>query len=432
MILGITPLLSIVRNLVEVTAYSVLFLSLDKPKFSWKKTVFSYLCFIFITTVIGTTWVLLESVSYLKFCTMVLFLLSAVFFSFMSQDTFLQSLYKLTLQMFILLFLLYVGIWVAIYFFNGNPWVDIGIRIGYTMLGAFFSCRCIRKPFRRIVDGLKFQWKGICMIAVAGNFLILLYATRPTHIIIRTNVEQMMFLGICILLLVTHIVMLHTLYQMQKEMVDKQEMELTAISNEMLKRELELMKEHVEETNRMRHDIRHHNLMIMEYVKRGEKTALFDYLKEYEQEYMDSSPVKICENLVVDHILRIYIQKAKQKGIQIVFEGNVQKETGIRETDFIAILGNVMENAIYGCEESASSQTQISIRIQQKNGKLAIQVENTCLSQVLFENGLPVRKNGQGVGVISTVYSVKKYKGDVDFQVNQGKFIVRILLPILK
>lgn len=432
MILGVTPLLSILRNVIEVIAYSVLFLTLDKPRFSWRKTIFFYSGFIFIVTGIGTIWVLLEPVSYLKFCTMVLFLQSAVFFSFMSQDTFLQSLYKLTLQMFILLFLLYTGIWVAICFFDGNPWVDIGIRIGYTIVGIFLSYRYGRKPFRKIVNGLRFQWKGICMIAVAGNFLILLYATRPTHIIVRTVTEQRMFLGTCILLLVTHMVMLYTLYQMQKEMADRQEMELTVISNEMLKRELERMQEHVEEANRLRHDMRHHNLIIAEYVRRGERTALLDYLETYKQEYMEDHSVKICENLVVDHILRSYIQRAEQKGIPVIFKITIQKEIGIQETDFITILGNIMENAIYGCEESKSSQPEIMVWIQRKSGKLAIQVENTCSNQVVFENGLPVRKTGRGIGIISVVHSVEKYKGDVDFQVNRGKFTVRILLPVLK
>lgn len=432
MILGITPLLSILRNLIEVIAYSVLFLTLDRPKFSWKRTCFYYFGFIVIVTIIGTVWVILEPDSYLKYCTIVLFLQSVVFFSYMSQDTFLQSLYKLTLQMFILFFLIYVGIWISISFFDGNPWADIGMRISYSILLLWISWRWMRKPFRKIVDALRIQWKGICSIAIAGNFLIVIYATRPTHIVVRSITEQGMFLGTCILLLVTHIVMLHTLYQMQKEITDRQEMELTTISNKMLKRELELMQEHVEEANRMRHDIRHHDLMIAEYVQREERKALLDYLKEYERGYLEDGIMKICENLVVDHILRIYIRKAEQKRIQVLFKVSVQREIGIRENDFIAILGNVMENALHGCEESGSDRQQITIQIRQKSGKLVIEIRNTCLHQVRFENGLPVRKNGRGIGVISIVRSVEKYQGDVDFQIDKGMFVVRILLPILK
>lgn len=433
--MGVTPILAIFRNMIEIIAYSVFFLSLDNPKFSWKKTCLYYLVFIIFLTGVGTVWVLFEPVSYLKYCTMVLFLCASVFFSLMSQDTFLQSLYKLTLQMFILFFLIYVGIWIAICFFDRNPWADIGVRICYAGIGFFICRRWIRKPFRKIVDGfnhLKFQWKEICIIAIAGNFLILFYATRPTHIIVRSYAEQMMFLGTCALLLVTHIVMLHTLYLMQKEMGDKQEMELTAISNEMLKRELELMQEHVEEANRIRHDVRHHDLMVAEYIQRGETHVLLEYLKQHEQEYSDLCPVKICENLVVDHILRIYIRKAEQKGIQVFSDIKIQKETGIRETDFIAILGNIMENALHGCEESGSNNQQIAVQIWQKAGKLVIQVKNTCFSQINFENGLPVRKNGRGLGVLSIVHSVRKYLGDVDFQMEQGMFVVRVLLPILK
>ena len=91
-----------------------------------------------------------------------------------------------------------------------------------------------------------------------------------------------------------------------------------------------------------------------------------------------------------------------------------------------------MENALHGCEESGSNNQQIEVQIWQKAGKLVIQVKNTCFSQINFENGLPVRKNGRGLGVLSIVHSVRKYLGDVDFQMEQGMFVVRVLLPILK
>lgn len=45
MILGITPLLSIARNVIQVGGFCLMFLLLDKPRFSWKKTIAGYLLF---------------------------------------------------------------------------------------------------------------------------------------------------------------------------------------------------------------------------------------------------------------------------------------------------------------------------------------------------------------------------------------------------
>lgn len=44
MVLGITPVLSVIRNLLEVSIFCILFLSLDNPRYSWKKPVLSMGC----------------------------------------------------------------------------------------------------------------------------------------------------------------------------------------------------------------------------------------------------------------------------------------------------------------------------------------------------------------------------------------------------
>lgn len=430
MVLGITPVLSVIRNLLEVSIFCILFLSLDNPRYSWKKTCAVYGVFIAGVSTIGVVWVLTDPDSYGKYCIIVLFLQASFCFTRMSRDTVFQSMYNLSLQMFILFVMLFSGIWCAKKFFGGNPWADLGIRVVYMALLAFVYIRWFRKPYRRIADSLRQGWKGICAVSLAGNILLVICATRPVQVTLRSSWEQILFISICVLLLLTHLVLLYTLNMVQKEMGIRQDMELTAVNNEMLRREIRLMQEQVEAARRIRHDIRHHDLMVAEYAGKGEMQELLSYLDQYNREYDREQTVRICENTTADHILNIYIRQARERGIEISHNVAVPEQTQIKENVFISILGNVMENAIHGCEDAEKDRRRIDVFIRPKAGKLAIRVTNTCSGKVIFRDGLPVRKTGRGTGVVSIVHEVEESGGDVEFSAKNGEFTARILLKL--
>ena len=430
MVLGITPVLSVFRNFLEISIFCILFLSLDSPRFSWKKTCTVYTIFDITLSAVGVVWVLNAPDSYEKYCMIVLFIGASLLFIFMSKDTFFQCMYNLSLQMFILYFMLFTGIWCAKVFFGGNPWADIAIRVIYMALLAFVYIRWFRKPYRRIADSLKYGWTGICMISLAGNILLTICSTRPVQVVLRSGGEQLLFISICVLLLMTHLVLLYTLHLVKEEMSARQEMELTAVNNEMLRREIRLIQEQVETASRIRHDIRHHDLMIAEYIRKGELQELLSYLDQYGREEDREQTVRICENRTADHILDIYIRQARQRGIEVACNVVVPEQTGIKESILITVLGNVMENAIHGCEKAETDKRRIDIHIRPKVGKLVIRVVNTCPREVVFREGLPARKSGRGTGVVSIVHGVEECGGDVKFSAENGEFTTIILLNL--
>lgn len=430
MIFGVTPILSVIRNFLEVASFCVLFLCLDRPRYTWKRTWIYYGIYILVETAIGTAWVLLDAESYSAACTTVLFVKSAIFFILMSSDNIFQCLYNLCLQIFILFFMLFTGLSCTKIFFAGNPWVDVGIRFCYMIVLVCIYIRWLRRAYREIADNLKTQWKGLCIVSLGGNILMVYYATQPLQISLRAGREQVLFLCICILLLLTHVILLYTLHLMQLEIIDRQEMELTAINNEMMRKELDLLQEQVESARRYHHDSRHHDLMVAEYVRRGEVATLLAYLDQREKEYREELPERICENKTVDNILGIYIRQAEHKGIEVSCDVIVPGMTRIQDRVFVTVIGNAMENAIHGCEQTGSGVKKIAVFIRPKAGKLAIRISNTCLGEVVFNKGIPVRKNGRGTGILSIMHSVRSCEGDVEFSVEKGEFTTRILLKI--
>ncbi len=57
--------------------------------------------------------------------------------------------------------------------------------------------------------------------------------------------------------------------------------------------------------------------------------------------------------------------------------------------------------------------------------------QNTCLPDIVFENGLPHNENRDGVGIESILYSTEKYSGDADFCIEDGMFVCRVLLNMV-
>ena len=79
----------------------------------------------------------------------------------------------------------------------------------------------------------------------------------------------------------------------------------------------------MESGRRIRHDARHHNAVIAEYVRRGQQEELLQYLKEYEEEITQGIPEMICANTAVNNILAAYTRKARNEGIKVMLDAQV-------------------------------------------------------------------------------------------------------------
>ena len=195
--------------------------------------------------------------------------------------------------------------------------------------------------------------------------------------------------------------------------------------------QMDLMKESEIEAARIRHDVRHHTLLIREYVQKKEYDQLLAYLTQYDEDVEKWRVKDISKNLAVNSILLAYAKKARRQNIQVTMNVRLGESLPIRDIDWIAILANMFENAIHGCIGSGQPQQEIDIFISQKGNKVIIQCQNTSSKEVVFHKGLPQSDKGGGMGVISIMKAVSCYEGETDFSVQNGMFITRILLNLI-
>ena len=163
------------------------------------------------------------------------------------------------------------------------------------------------------------------------------------------------------------------------------------------------------ESRRIRHDSRHHNETIRAMAQLGDTASIIKYLGE-----LDESEVRYpqwCPNIMVSSILSSYKKKAEEKDIAFTASADTPLSTGIKDRDFVAILCNLLENALNGALES-NSHGPVNVVIRHNDNKFICVITNPCLSTLRLDNGLPLKR---GTGIESVITSIRRYCGEIRY-----------------
>lgn len=199
----------------------------------------------------------------------------------------------------------------------------------------------------------------------------------------------------------------------------KKEAEETLVrqNTEYLINRMSALQNTVEANKRLRHDVRHHMQAIAEYAKAEDTSAILSYIGEYRKEISEAAVKQYSLNRTMDNILSVYADKAGENGIPFSVSCNLSGELRVREMDLVALLGNLLENALHGCQESCKENKSIKIRICLQDGRLVIVCNNTCADKLKLSGNLP---EGKSVGISSILSVCHKYDGNLDYTIEHG------------
>lgn len=203
---------------------------------------------------------------------------------------------------------------------------------------------------------------------------------------------------------------------------------------DMQKTNYEILMEKVEETKAVRHDMRHHFMMISGFVQKREYEKLETYIVGYEASFAQNGTVGYTSNVVADVLLKHYERAAIQHNIDYSARVSLGRDVGVADTDLCAVLSNLLENAVEACMRVSQGKCFIKIHMNQENSMLAIQVENSAEDSSISCSGasfLSSKANGRvGYGLSSIQAITKRYGGYADFAFQQEErlFISTVLL----
>ena len=192
------------------------------------------------------------------------------------------------------------------------------------------------------------------------------------------------------------------------------------IHTELLETRVQAQENEVMWARKSYHDIRHHNDAILALAKTGDLDSIIRYLEKQNVEMNSQHAERFCENETINNVLRVYRAKAKAANIRFLADAVAKKETPISSHDLVAILANVVENALHGAMDSNADDPMISVNIYYKAKKMVIVCENSCNPSLVFAPDMP--REMWGVGIHSIVSTAEKYGGTCRFTAENGVF----------
>lgn len=261
-----------------------------------------------------------------------------------------------------------------------------------------------------LADIKKGRWWNLALIALlfyllqaAITVLYVANAMSATHLLLT-------FIAISLVMCAVYAVVFSNISYMKKDA----EAALIRQNAEYLSGRLSVL-QNAEDTNRrLRHDMRHHIDTIAAYAKTGDNAAILAYIGEYGNEISGAALKQYSVNRTVNNILSVYAGRAEENGIEFSVKCNAAKELKVREIDLIALLGNLLENALHGCQESGKENKSIEIHIRMQNKRLIILCNNTCSDNLVLADGLPAKKS---IGISSILSVCRGYDGNLDYKI---------------
>lgn len=440
--------IALLRNGMIAALMMGVFLLLDRPRFCMRGTILGYLLYGSLLSIGYSIWYWHDLESYIRFSGLSSLFLIGIFCTCMSSERIYLSIYKMSLAFYLLSACVVFGIDISRLWFGSSFWVDLFVRFCMIIAILYF----VKQKFRRIfLSNLEFLSRELDLFSVVALVVSVLLASLivywPTERRL-SGANIMRLLASLFMAGVIQYTIFHLYIHLGKENGYKEENRLLAMNEQLLRCQLTLAEEAEEKADQIRHDTRHHCLLIREYVKRGETSQLLFYLDQYLEDVDSIRVDKFCTNKAVDGILSAYASLAKRQGIRTEIHAAVGENLPVRDIDLIAILANILENAVNSCRSAGVEDTNIRMQISQKGHKIVIQCKNTMERASIESKGARLqesrssgRKQGrlqmkpekqyqEGIGMASIRKTAQRYHGETDFVVADGMFVTRVLLNL--
>lgn len=197
------------------------------------------------------------------------------------------------------------------------------------------------------------------------------------------------------------------------------EQQLLNVRNEAIEHQYVELKDAYEENRCLIHDERHKMQYLRECMENKEYEKVRTFLGVYEEELETQRRKHWSPISTLDFILNMKIRRIEGLGIKFTLKTNVDS-IKIDESDFVVLMGNLLDNAIEAAAKCPLENRAISLWLQEVNEMLLITMENTAPVEPEQKNGrfLTSKKNKKehGWGVQSMRHIVEKYGGDIAFK----------------
>ena len=193
------------------------------------------------------------------------------------------------------------------------------------------------------------------------------------------------------------------------------------------------LKERIEETRRMRHDLRHHIHTVTHYLAEKDYNKLEEYVHAYSDSIPDVDRIRFCDNRIVNNILLYFASQAKEHEIDFQVQAVISDDMPIEEHHISVLLGNLLENAVDACTAQQSDDRRIIVKGKGDAHSLIFTIDNTFENEIKKNKKgefITTKRTGNGIGVNSAKKIVERYNGFFSADAKENMFCVSFMLNL--
>ncbi|MEG2932050.1 MAG: GHKL domain-containing protein, partial [Gordonibacter sp.] len=298
-----------------------------------------------------------------------------------------------------------------------------GCLVALAVLLVLVAYRCLRTPFRVLVQQGRKNWMFLCL-PVALVFLLLSYFKNSTA---SLTMAVLVFLTAASVFLIV----VRVLVVSAAAWSAGQEKRAVAAQLEIQRREYEDVLVRMEKGRVYRHDMRHH-LMVLEGLA-GEESGpeMVRYLDGLGARLCETERYSYCENSAVNAVLSSLLGQAKEEGCAVRTDVRIPAAIPFDVLDVCALLSNALENALRACRGIHADRWIEVSAVMEGGWSLRICVGNSCSELLRFgSDGLPLapQQEGRGIGLKSIEAIAKRHHGLLRCSCEEGTFRLHAVL----
>lgn len=291
-----------------------------------------------------------------------------------------------------------------------------------------------RRRFSTVIDDVDFPKIWYCITVISLFFLVANVLIVP--ISYSTLQAGRLFLlfplmeGIALILLV----MIYLLFYKNAAMIfEHAKLKERSQLLEMQAHQYQTLQEYIHKTMRLRHDFRHSLRLLASLAECGDLGSIRSHLEEYEIRLSENAPTTYCQNAALNALFSYYHEMAVCAGIQTEWHIELPESLTVSELDMASLFGNLIENAIAGCQTLTEGKKYFCLTAQIRHGNRLYVVSSNNFDGNVRKGKTgyrSTRHDGHGIGLASITAVAEKYDGMAHFYHREKDFFVDVMLKI--
>ena len=313
------------------------------------------------------------------------------------------------------------------FFSEGNYSSEIGIistKIITYIEALLFRNYRIRKDSQSVSTSL---WISTIIIPLSTLIYECMFVSND-------NLTKDKVIASVAMLFIINVTAFHLYDSLTKSYVQQSKLSILETENALYSKQCEIMQSSTEELQGFRHDMNNQFIALSQLIKSEQYGDAERQLSHLTLLTKSKIIYSTSGNVIIDGLINYKLQNALNDRIKVKTEIAVPNRINIETTDLVAILGNLIDNALNALADVPEDRRSLTIKVVFSQGRLIVRTSNPYTGDILCTDGKIVsdKQNSKqhGYGLNNIAKSVNKYKGYMNIDYSSNTFTVDIIMYI--